>query len=129
MRTIIKFNTLAISVMTIGLFMASTVKAEADQPISVYQSSAYDATVDSNSLVTLTGSTIKSVFVASISGLNFSTAQEAETWFAMRNDNIVSFQVDWTKKEVTINLTNTGNQASWGIKEWNDYFKNKSNWY
>ncbi|MFN5148859.1 MAG: hypothetical protein ACK5EK_07630 [Flavobacteriia bacterium] len=76
------------------------------------------------SLILPTTSALTKQYLADISQLNFSSVDEAQQFFNMRTGNLVSYELDFSSRKVTIKL-NTDYAKTWSISEWNTYLANQ----
>ena len=102
---------------------------DAGAQTTTISASGYSATIDTAGVVLITSVKVLSSYKADISNMGFSNEKEAVEYFMMRNDNLVSFTVNWAAREVDIEVQALGTFQSWEVKDWNKYFYDKSKWY
>jgi len=72
-------------------------------------------------------SDLKEYYIADISGLNFSNAEEAVEYFNSKTDNLLSYEIDFNKKEVIVHLHIKSALPFWKLSDWQNYLNNKYN--
>ncbi|WNM20365.1 hypothetical protein [Flavobacterium capsici] len=64
-------------------------------------------------------------YIADLSIFNFTSAEEAKSFFDSKSDNLLSFKIDFPLKKVIIHLHLKYADKSWDKTNWNTYLNNK----